>query len=128
MNEIERCPFCGGEAMLHFRKKIEDQMIFEDEIIISCINCEAEILHYERSYEAIESLVNMWNTRVSGWISVNDGLPEDGKLVLACNIDKPTYFAFYSKGDFLDIMDAEILTKYVTHWQPLPEPMKRLEG
>ena len=84
------------------------------------------------------------------WISVEDGLPEIGKCVLVRQIYHPfnnghgefeevtvgylhqpmdnrrkPYFYWIAVSDYGDMVRAESIcpgSKYITHWQPLPEP------
>lgn len=56
----------------------------------------------------------------SGWISVNDRLPEKHVGVLVYNGSIHEDF-ICSSGYFYDTLD-------VTHWMPLPEPPKESEG
>lgn len=52
----------------------------------------------------------------SQWISVDDSLPEEHKCVLVCE-DGRVCTAWIHKGEW-DALGT------VTHWQPLPEPLK----
>lgn len=57
--ELKPCPFCGCENI---------QRVGFDTAL--CPSCDAS--HQE----------NKWNTRATGWISVDDRLPDVGDLVL----------------------------------------------
>jgi len=66
-----------------------------------------------------------WNRRASGWISVEERLPEDGGLVLVhggC--------AYCKNGEWMSVMDEgyrrpQTILWTVTHWMPLPEPPEK---
>ena len=52
MNELKKCPFCGGEAELEWEG---------DSYVISCKECNAEM-----AFEPTrESAVEAWNRRVA---------------------------------------------------------------
>jgi len=94
----------------------------ELEFITQVMNIEfkyaKEISIAQRLIWDYENLQHMRET-APVWISVNDRLPEPKTSVLVCTDAgvKPSYFDihknFYSGFD--------ILTKSVTHWQPLPQ-------
>lgn len=59
------------------------------------------------------------------WISVKDRLPEDDAHYLvwvsdACTVERAMY---YGDGEWLT-EELDNLTRYVTHWMPMPEPPK----
>lgn len=62
------------------------------------------------------------------WVSVADGLPEDGEDVLCwiCNDawgDRYACVGHYDTTFKLWDFDSErAMSRYVTHWMPLPEP------
>lgn len=63
---------------------------------------------------------------VGGWVSVNDRLPEIGKVVLAFGTRSATTGMF--RGTMINRLDVWMwkhnTSKKVTHWMPLPEPPK----
>ena len=64
-----------------------------------------------------------------GWISVEDGLPEDGKSVLCCSDDERMMIGVLHKEYYVDfgIAVAENYNQImndVIAWQPLPEPYR----
>ena len=54
MEELRKCPFCGGEAEMHYG-------IFTDDAYVECIECKA------RSHVFFEnnSAIVAWNRRVT---------------------------------------------------------------
>ena len=81
--------------------------------------CKPDI--FEQTYELMEDLKGSKSTRLNGWISVKDRLPEDYKEVLAYDSEhKEIVIAFYDSESeewtYGNWYDGEI-----THWQPLPE-------
>lgn len=62
---------------------------------------------------------------VQEWISVEDRLPEDDAsyLVWASDCGESEVALYYGDGEWLT-EDLENLTRFVTHWMPLPEHPK----
>ena len=83
------------------------------------------------AYDHIEFAWRAWQARAaqSGWISVEDRLPEIGARVLLCGkYENQAIIAYCATGYFDSITyrehwGADISgTAEVTHWQTLPEP------
>lgn len=61
------------------------------------------------------------------WISVKDRLPEQGQEVL-------TYYNLIAQGMYYvdqypnEMTENGDIVKELTHWMPLPEPPKDIEG
>lgn len=80
--------------------------------------CKPDI--FEQTYEPAD-LKGSKSTRLNGWISVKDRLPEDYKDVLAYDSEHKEivialYDSEYEEWDYGDWYEGAI-----THWQPLPE-------
>ena len=83
------------------------------------------------AYDHIEFAWRVWQARAaqSGWISVEDRLPEIGARVLLCGrYENQVIIAYCATGYFDGITyrehwgaDINSMAE-VTHWQPLPEP------
>lgn len=59
----------------------------------------------------------------SGWIRVDERLPETYVDVLVCNGNEFITVALYDGERWMEVIDEfEILWPSVTHWMPLPEP------
>ena len=62
MEELKRCPFCGGEAAIvhQARRKVykSDKYVYGN--CVYCQNCDAEI------FSSINKAVEMWNRREGG--------------------------------------------------------------
>lgn len=73
MQELKRCPFCGGESVLlnSSREIPEESAVFW----VYCKNCSATSMTYDKREEAIEC----WNTRTPGWIPVEERLPKESE-------------------------------------------------
>lgn len=118
MTELKPCPFCGDEARL-MNRYIEGDYAF----IISCRGCEAMMWFYDSE----ESVINTWNCRADGWISVDDALPENDADVLVC-LDS----GFMGVGYYIDEGKDGVgvwqsggmlfLSSEITHWMPLLQP------
>jgi hypothetical protein len=85
--------------------------------IVSCKACGAMTDIFAGDVGAVAA----WNRRADGWISVTDRLPDAGVEVLTYCVNVDDSF-----GNKIVERDGEavfdILNKWVTHWQPLPEP------
>ena len=62
----------------------------------------------------------------SEWISVKDRLPEDDAtyLVYGRNGYGIVFAVYYGDGEWLTCDDLTNITRFVTHWMPLPMPPK----
>lgn len=61
MNELKPCPFCGGEAGIHFHSELNEYYISEiDAVYIYCKHCDATTGPFLKKEVAIEA----WNRRV----------------------------------------------------------------
>ena len=72
--------------------------------------------------EAVADYLLDSGVTVQEWISVKDGLPEDGETVTICT-EKGFVYAGELIGDTW-FLDNDSWTANVTHWMPLPEPPK----
>ncbi len=72
-----------------------------------------------------------WNDAVSemeesgGWISVEDGLPEEKIRVLVSGDKYPTVIGWIMFGEWATDFGCMYKDYPVTHWMPLPKPPKR---
>lgn len=103
-------------------KQIEEMaktMCFQSEScrVKSCteVNCEKTWL--------AEKLYNAGYRKQSGWISVDERLPETYEDVLCFDRRSVIIDFMCSDGTWCGIHD-----KPITHWMPLPEPPKMKEG
>jgi len=140
--ELKACPWCGkipadswGSDCEGFGEYI---IQCEDDMCPTC-PCVSD----GNKQEAIKA----WNTRASGWVSVEDRLPEEMldsdpylRKVLVYTKDKRIFIDCYGKlaplindkywidfGNNYEDMDGtkekkEYEARKVTHWQPLPSP------
>ena len=110
----------------------QERAKFEKNIPESGItNYKQRLRNGEYSFDHIKFAWKMWLARAaqSGWISVEDRLPEIGARVLLCGkYENQTIIAYCATGYFDGITyrehwGADISgTAKVTHWQTLPEP------
>lgn len=138
MSELKKCPFCGGKNIYM------GAFDFSPDCNIECEDCGAGFcteVPWERNKGSREEeikahdklckdiLMELWNTRADGWISVKDELPEKNEQVM---IYVKTYFGHEidiarlegKKKDIFRTLDVSYELEEVTHWQPLPEPPK----
>jgi hypothetical protein len=84
-----------------------------------------EYVYYGNYTRFREFHANLKQQETNGWISVEEGLPEDKEFVLAYDRFGEICIASYCGGIWYDcIDDYHSCGDIVTHWQPLPEPPK----
>jgi hypothetical protein len=119
MSELKPCPFCGGEA--EYRE-------YDDSVWFQCSNfdCQAtRVWKFDGRRDAAED----WNRRASGWISVEDGLPDECVSVLTLDHEHRPHINTLemSYGDMVwaDPCDRDLKiglwNHHITHWMKLPE-------
>lgn len=66
------------------------------------------------------------DAKKTSWISVKDRMPEDNAtyLVYGRNGYGIVFAVYYGDGEWLTCDDLTNITRFVTHWMPLPEPLK----
>lgn len=122
MIELKPCPFCGGNAKF--------ARIAGEGTEAVCLECHCGTPKYfsvsENPDTEKEMAAQVWNKRTSGWISVNDRLPEEDVRVLivgkrgGVQIARSIECGSCSNGR-LWISDTRKYPK-PTHWMKLPEP------
>lgn len=82
-----------------------------------------ELLKSTKTRECIEAVYAILTGGKSGWISVDDGLPEQGAYVLVCNgrciVVAKLVGDIWSIPNYLSLSGLTVASG-VTHWQPLP--------
>ncbi len=70
------------------------------------------------------------DAKKTSWISVKDRMPEDDAtyLVYGRNGYGIVFAVYYGDGEWLTCDDLTNITRFVTHWMPLPEPPKENGG
>lgn len=104
-DELKPCPDCRHKAQLY-----ENNFVGRHSFNIECKNCGRRTGEYEKEHE----LIAAWNRRaapVTGWVSVDERLPEPDQEFLAWNEAKEMYLVGRGPSP-----------AYFTHWQPLPPP------
>lgn len=118
MQELKRCPFCGGESVLlnSSREIPEESVVFW----VYCKNCSATSMTYDKREEAIEC----WNTRTPGWIPVEERRPEEEYCTVLCVTDKNYYcVAVYNEKYGFRTGDINVEGAIIA-WRPLPDPYR----
>ena len=128
-SELKPCPFCGGKVEIKQDTRYPRSGKYKDEAVkayeVICPNYDCIIYNADNKYFLTEEeAAKAWNSRVSGWISVNERLPEkrnkqysfevlitNGKDVFLA------YYDYYYKLWWNGICEIED----VSHWMPLPE-------
>jgi Lar family restriction alleviation protein len=116
MEELKKCPFCGGEAAI---VPLEEQEYIAAGFYVSCANRECKAEAYTDDFPTEQEAIAAWNRRADGWISVKERLPEMFEIVLICDGETVLTGSYQGDGDWLNIMDDDMT---VTHWMPLPKP------
>ena len=138
--ELKPCPFCGGKAAISRTKESGTKAY--------CKDCYCKTVRYigvlEEPEAEKEMATQVWNKRASGWVSVNDRLPDTDTMVIvaiygsdmitiqesetlldALNRSKKEFnritMAFINEGYWCDT-DGYPLMVTPSYWMPLPEP------
>ncbi|EHV5556827.1 DUF551 domain-containing protein [Vibrio parahaemolyticus] len=114
MSDLKPCPFCG-EIPTH--EVIPQSGMISGYEIIRCENC-----------DITKHSCSDWNTRHSGWVSVNEALPSDKTSVIChCNEGHVSEMYYHNGGfDFPrddiypDDYDLVFLSN-ITHWMYTPK-------
>ena len=116
---LRKCPFCESECneanIYHGYNNLT--------WFVSCNKCGAKTALCDSE----ESAIAAWNHRTSGWISVEDRLPEEDVMVLVYGEKNGTggiYIDEIYRGNF-DYAVCNDVT--ITHWQPLPDPPEMVQ-
>jgi len=118
MSKLKPCPFCGCKQVSI--REINIQGMFQAQ----CWGCDVAT----QPTFVKSTIVEEWNRRASGWISVEDRLPEENCLVLgypethrtdgACGVERVVKF----DGEFWSTKHGQPGCVSITHWMPLPDP------
>ena len=123
MENLKPCPFCGSEA---------ESYETTTGSLVECSNFDCHVGTLNNDWTK-KKVISIWNTRTSGWISVDDALPEALTSVLvnisndrvkndvseAYHRQNGAFVPQYELGkNGLKAGDCE----GVTHWMPLPQP------
>ena len=110
MSELKPCPMCGGNGNL-----ISADGRARFHVQCASMDCRCRTL----AYVDVDDAIAAWNRRASGWISVEDGLPDEDETVIAVTNCGFMDIAPFIGGAFLiRCPDLEC----VSHWMKLPEP------
>ena len=135
MGQLKPCPFCGSNNIEHYIREPEGGVSFS---MIECQICFARTMEYRNVTS--EEMVEVWNRRASGWMSVEDGLPKrvEGKhysidLLYWLPKENAICSGYYVFPDIEGINYGWKITnnedgysvKDITHWMPLPEPPEK---
>lgn len=131
MNKLLPCPFCGSD---------EPELVIDSNDYVFCWKCETKGPSGTSEYA-----IRKWNTRADhipdatekvncpekpdSWISVDDGLPDEGKMVViwspsfrSCEAEAAWAQYDYYQGGWRANHGYWYGKDTVTHWMPLPEP------
>ena len=110
-DDLLPCPFCGQMPVITQTK---------NGVLVSCVEpkCPMDIVATYIDLSPSD-VITAWNTRAEPrWIPVSERLPEENDAVLVVWKDGDIGLAFMHKDDW----------DYATHWMPMPEPPKGVEG
>ena len=131
--DLKPCPFCGENLFLRTLYNTFDDGSFFAQVRCSNCNCKGPTQNaYNTCKEAIADAKSEWNTRTSGWISVDDSLPEGHEYVVLKHKDDgvppiigwATYWQPKNRFAGFEVQCASYLEDYsneFTHWMPLPQ-------
>ena len=108
---LKSCPFCGGEACVF---DMENTM----PSCVRCVECGARI---ETDTHSGARADNAWNRRASGWISVDERLPEEEGEYLVARSGLAYGVATFAVSPGGAPSGIWSLPR-VGHWQPLQPP------
>lgn len=113
MSDLKPCPFCGNTDI----EWQESHVGFS----IECYKCDFHI----GGDLTLEAVTKQWNTRASGWISVDERLPEKNGQYLVKIQKTPFNPCGISLDSFSKVVhpyfsSERISRQKVTHWMPLP--------
>ena len=123
--QLKPCPFCGATdktGLLNIcvspaKDIYENEMV--DFFTVKCHGCGTKIGNYYTTEEAAQH----WNRRASGWISVENRLPNNYNEVLCLRKeDEDNVILAYSPKGYWYGNGYIFRRNSITHWQPLPEP------
>lgn len=114
MDELKRCPFCGGKSQVT-ENYLNDDFVSIDGFIAFCTKCGNSTDTHCLKKDAIK----YWNRRADGWIPCSEMLPESGVLVFTHYKGKAGIFGNRYYKDTKSWIYGD-----VTHWMPLPQPPK----
>lgn len=136
MDNLKNCPFCGEKAIVKGAKYNTLGMYGNSETekhwyAVYCPKC--KISQPKKTYFSKDDAVKAWNKRAeaevkleTGWISVNDRLPEKATFALLFSVDGEVYYGSFGYSKFYAFDSSGIFAAFtayeVSHWQYLPEP------
>lgn len=113
MSELKACPFCNDKA---------EVLLNGDTVSIQCSGSFCGMSSVHGPSWDYKATVEAWNTRASGWISVDDELPEASGAYWTFNDDPSDVFKQRVRMYYDD--NKQFNSGRVTHWMPLPEHPK----
>ena len=128
---LKPCPFCGSEAQLEYCGTSRCFRMHTAKVECSACGVIGDSGGSFKSGEDAEcDAINKWNTRASGWISVDNALPESdceclcySKNTLSGETCLNVFHFVYIANTFCRRFGVE-----VTHWMPLPKPPEVKHG
>ena len=143
MTETPKCPYCGAEMLddsytwICPKCRSNSPVVIWDEEKVKGMT-EEEKMAYAREAAlhraepemrplTLDEINEVYVVQPEpGWISVKDRLPEDDAtyLVYGRNGYGIAFAIYYGDGEWLTCDDLTNITRFVTHWMPLPEPPK----
>ena len=127
--QIKPCPFCGcipeiKESCVNFG----EYSINGFKVSCECgVETRTKIYDYDghSEIELKTKVIDIWNKRADGWISVKDRLPKPntGKTFIVYINEASIQTSWYSQDE--DFLTPEFDYTDVTHWMPLPKAPKK---
>ena len=118
MEKLKPCPFCGSEA---------ESYETTTGSLVECSNFDCHVGTLNNDWTK-KKVISIWNTRTSGWISVDDALPETEQICdvwLSCSDGSKGRLSnvIWNGKDWIDAFFNRTKIheeQWITHWIAAP--------
>nr|DAH68306.1 MAG TPA: Protein of unknown function (DUF551) [Caudoviricetes sp.] len=127
--KLKPCPFCGNNPDVYKPSNMAIYIgmpYFAGDWICMCLHCHQTVVGGKKYSDVVEK----WNRRAPGWVSVDKALPSKEMYVLGFDKEgKHHYSNLYFCPETQEFRDEMYPGSPVsiTHWMPYPEAPKEDE-